>query len=485
MGVLTILIRNLVGLILLLGGIYLSISSIIALPLLEDEASYKKEDFYAMNVDVDTQRNQSIRFIKDMTLDSSTLVKYDSVSVLLGSQKRSENIKIQVNKSKVLLINNLVDQAEKCKRLYNSVRVLGKIRKENYATQLLLDYAEICALSKQQAFNIIQAVDLQTANLFSIALYDKSPGRAQTSKEKRSLNNIFSLQLVRLPEQKKQDDSTTKFFFPADWSLTERSQNLAIITGLLGFALFGSVIGAFGKINFKTLADDDKLTEGGIYYDIIVYLVKGFSAALVAYLSIKGGLSLITTNNTDKVNPYLILFLCFISAVFSDNIWEWAKTKLVTGSSVNPNDPAKNPKEVTEEADQDDQNADRNDDAQSPGNTGIERPAELPVNALPDQTPALNNPYGLTVTVVPVEIVNAAIAQKIGEWKAVFGIREARLGSIIQPDQSKLNAIVFIINQQQGSDKAYLDEVPPVVTFEAADGETYRIPINLVVTNKR
>lgn len=335
----TITILNIIAFFLLAGGIYLSISSIIALPLLEDEASYKKEDFYAMNVDVDTLRNQSIRFIKEINLDSSTLYKYDSISVLIASQKRSETIKSYVSRAKKLMINNLVDQSDRCKQIYNTVRVLGKVRKDNYATELLLAYSQICTRSKQEVFNLIQAVDLQTANLFSIAIHDISSNRMLTRTEKASLNNLFSsVNPPLLVPPKTPEDSTTKFFIPASWSLKERSQNLAIITGLFGFALFGSVIRASNKINFRSLSREDIPTDGGISYEIIVFLVKGFSAALVVYLSLKGGLSLITTTNTDKVNPYLILFLCFISAVFSDSIWLWAKTKLVgDGEKLNLN----------------------------------------------------------------------------------------------------------------------------------------------------
>lgn len=118
-----------------------------------------------------------------------------------------------------------------------------------------------------------------------------------------------------------QENNSIGIFILANWALSSESQNIAIITGLIGFAIFGSVLEAFSRDGFSA---GTNFSDGGLtlkmYYDLMVVLVRGFAALVVICLSIKGGMSLITNSTANQLNPYVILFLCFIAAVYSDDI---------------------------------------------------------------------------------------------------------------------------------------------------------------------
>jgi hypothetical protein len=61
--------------------------------------------------------------------------------------------------------------------------------------------------------------------------------------------------------------------------------------------------------------------------DLATAVIRGLSAAVVVFLSVKGGLALFTTQDVEP-NSYVLFFTCLVGAVFSENIGEWAQEKL-------------------------------------------------------------------------------------------------------------------------------------------------------------
>jgi hypothetical protein len=116
----------------------------------------------------------------------------------------------------------------------------------------------------------------------------------------------------------------------SQWLLISRSYELAILTGMFGFGLFGASISTL--IRYQD--SNDHPPQVG--YRIIV---KGLSAAVLLFLSIMGG-SAILGIETSKPNAYSLFFLCLIGSVFSDSVWEWAKSKLpgANGTTGEPKD---------------------------------------------------------------------------------------------------------------------------------------------------
>ncbi|WP_443939643.1 hypothetical protein [Pedobacter sp. MW01-1-1] len=470
----TIVIRNTIALILLLLGIYLSISAIIALPLLEEETGSKQEALFAFNEQIDKRRDLSTKYIEEIAVDSITEVMYNDVNSLLESQSKGLKISVQLKSSKNNLLRNIANRAEDYKRRFIRTKIMGKFQKSCFAAQLMSEYSDFCTINEQEVFNRYQAISIQTAKLYPFALKDTSKNRIETRREKAKMRNLFvGFITMDIPEKEEKAETSASFFYPAQWALAEQSQNLVIIIGLFGFALFGSVLGAFSKPSFANVNPEGERTDGLIYYEIIVVLVRGFSAALVVYLSIKGGLSLVTTTNSDKINPYVILFICFISAVFSDTIWEWAKTKLMPGSTSTTTQP-------TETV------------ASQDGKSIVQDPliselayestrAEIPAGEAqdPSQVPA-GRQTSITLEQVSDATIAEAIQNKSVEWKAAFGIREAKAGKHINSAGEEINAIVFVLDKNNFNDADYRAELPSVITYYANDKKEYNIPIEII-----
>ncbi len=105
----------------------------------------------------------------------------------------------------------------------------------------------------------------------------------------------------------------------AQWLLESRSYELAILTGMFGFGLFGASISTL--IRYQ---ESERSVSMG--YRIII---KGLSAAVLLFLSIMGGTALLGIE-TSKPNAYTLFFLCLVGSVFSDTVWDWAKGKLLS-----------------------------------------------------------------------------------------------------------------------------------------------------------
>ena len=49
-------------------------------------------------------------------------------------------------------------------------------------------------------------------------------------------------------------------------------------------------------------------------------IIRGFSAAIVVFLGVEGGLS-VFGSGTKEPNPYALFFTCLVAAVYSEAIW--------------------------------------------------------------------------------------------------------------------------------------------------------------------
>lgn len=108
----------------------------------------------------------------------------------------------------------------------------------------------------------------------------------------------------------------------AGWLTSSESYHLTIIIGLFGFGLLGAGGSTFIKEQEGTSATKPILT------DLIKVFVKGFTAAIVIFLAVKGSLSVLSTNNAEP-NPYALFFVTFVAAVFNEESWSWAKDKFL------------------------------------------------------------------------------------------------------------------------------------------------------------
>ena len=67
--------------------------------------------------------------------------------------------------------------------------------------------------------------------------------------------------------------------------------------------------------------------KGGAYVeDLTSVFIRGVSAAIVVFLAVYGGLAVFAAGEADP-NPYAVLFAVLVAAVFSDDAWNWARSK--------------------------------------------------------------------------------------------------------------------------------------------------------------
>jgi len=102
------------------------------------------------------------------------------------------------------------------------------------------------------------------------------------------------------------------------WLLNTESPALALITGLLGFGFFGALAASF--IRQVSLTQGRVLPTAGW---ILPALISGVAAATLVFLAAVGGIPPFTQNP----NPYAVFLTCFIAAVFSEHVWEWARRR--------------------------------------------------------------------------------------------------------------------------------------------------------------
>ena len=102
-----------------------------------------------------------------------------------------------------------------------------------------------------------------------------------------------------------------------DWLLATDSLDVVVIIGMLGAGLFGSAVGTFVTATVRRRTP-------GIPDGFMSHLIRSFAATMIVYLGLKTGIAFAAVGNPDP-DPYLMLFLCFLGTVYSDDVWKWAK----------------------------------------------------------------------------------------------------------------------------------------------------------------
>jgi hypothetical protein len=114
-------------------------------------------------------------------------------------------------------------------------------------------------------------------------------------------------------------DSLALFGRATSWLLLTESRDLALIVGLLGFGFFGALATSFIRQARSTTPFADTAL-------IVPALVRGVAAAILIFLAVVGGLAVFTRSDPEP-NAYAVFLACFIAAVFSEDVWEWAQRR--------------------------------------------------------------------------------------------------------------------------------------------------------------
>ncbi|GEM_PF-2850007 len=137
--------------------------------------------------------------------------------------------------------------------------------------------------------------------------------------------------LDKIGSTPKRDDLGEKFGFLFNflfgWLLKSESLPLAMIVGLLGFGLLGSACSSFVRERIDKTVKKKSKEDSPLVEDLPKVFVIGVSAAILAFLSVMGGFSVLFTNATEP-NPYSLLLVCLVAAAFGEDVWSSAQEKL-------------------------------------------------------------------------------------------------------------------------------------------------------------
>lgn len=161
------------------------------------------------------------------------------------------------------------------------------------------------------------------------------------SYELSKLSNISELQ----PTPPEPGLGWGPFGWISKWLLRTKSFELALITGMLGFGLFGAAISSFVR-------------GQSFQQNIANLIIRGLSAAIIVFLAVKGGLAIFTVGD-QQPNAYVLFFACLVGAVFSEDVWKKARDQfgqnLTTGDKASDSESAVGQQDDSEKKDKSDQ----------------------------------------------------------------------------------------------------------------------------------
>jgi TCP family transcription factor len=102
------------------------------------------------------------------------------------------------------------------------------------------------------------------------------------------------------------------------WLVTTDSRAIATIIGMIGFGLLGATL---SRMIRKSESQEGQLA--GLESFFVV--AGGVTAALVVYL---GSYAVLGEQGSES-NPYVVFVTCLVGAVFSEDIWIWARSKFM------------------------------------------------------------------------------------------------------------------------------------------------------------
>lgn len=361
---------NILLTIIFIFSLFLSISSIIAIPVIrqgEETKGIAPEDFekevatiyqnnlkldsgiikYRLNyknidekikefkTSFDTTKLNQVR--RDRQLNAIYLNSFSEV--LTGLNNVSSRYEIY-NNQWTDLINNYPNRIENKKNeIINDYRNLSHtpsvgIERINYFSRNLkflndyiYNYKEDISYYQSKLKDFESSVNKYISNVFNDFKANKDlvnrTDSANTSEYLQTYRITYPFtnfpfnEIIFNPIAKKPDLISEKpmygiFGWLSNWLIKTKSNEMAIIIGMLGFGLLGAGISSLLR---------NRETSIGIFKNnVSVTIVSGFSAALVIFLSVKGGMMIFATTETN-LNQYATFLLCLVGSVFSEKVW--------------------------------------------------------------------------------------------------------------------------------------------------------------------
>ncbi|MFT5890485.1 MAG: hypothetical protein ACI9Y7_000577 [Dokdonia sp.] len=345
-----VLIKNFITINGIIIALYLSLAAIIAVPILESISDKKNDEIIAsfeesMTIYDYSDTIQKKRYIQSLQQEfGSATSKLTSIN--------PENIAALKNK----LTNESNKMLDRIAQEFQEVKVAEKKALEELRNTVNANVTDQIKLKhKEELYGWYQSIRDFRLDRINNSLQDvkahvlekdsaNSPTYTHTiniDKPNFFKSDIYSDKLSNLldtPPKREPLGSNLNFFsYIAGWLINTGNKQLALIIGLLGFGLLGSIVRTFMKEK-PTIISINSMQEDLMLSDVVGFIVRGFAAALVIFLAIKGGIAILTNGDSD-LNLYMTFFLCFTAAVYSDKSWDWARKnfdKKINSGDSNP-----------------------------------------------------------------------------------------------------------------------------------------------------
>lgn len=317
---------------LLLVSIYFSLCSILAIPLLDDSNSlFSKENSLALRQQLDAYKKSYSSNFDAMQIDSVTLYYFDAINTRLKSTSRSANFVFHWSDLEKNIKQKMDLYEEEYLIQYDTTRTVGQSNRTNLAKGIQQAYIEY--LSSEYTFlaNALAKIRHDLALMYNLSVnHPDSSFNENLIKDYRTFYSVLYINDTShaIPINSKNYHKSFGLFTLAAWPIENDSQFLALFMGILGFSFFGASLAGLAR---ETISRQGIIEGTGFYTNLAFLLFKGFSASFLVYLSIKGGISILSSggaSTTNSINPYFILFVCFVAAFFSEAIWQAAQNKL-------------------------------------------------------------------------------------------------------------------------------------------------------------
>lgn len=314
--------------ILIIFGIFLSIASIIAVPVFQEDQS---QDSNSLGLQIRPELNN---YLPDSTLFFHKYsIMQDSSEMQLSSiyaQGEIENWNDKVSTVYLMILQ--------CRD--GAIGRFNIAKEEKLTEDAKIDYMqeliEWFLVSKSILLNNLNDQRPEVNSWVSRQLQNKVASVADStatqlsrSQSPQSLDFQKEEEIPKMPPLPDVSAGYGIFGWMAGWILMTNNLAFALIVGMIGFGVFGATI---SHIILETTDPGKPVQFNSI--DYLKLLVRGFSAAIVIYLATKGGL-LVVSGTEASLNAYIIFFLCFIASVFSEVVWNWVKEKLVNSLDKN------------------------------------------------------------------------------------------------------------------------------------------------------
>lgn len=363
--------QNIALAIVLTGSLYLAMCAIIAIPYNSFSTAISAKDSKAdapakeaitmgssfkVFKDYRVASNwsgDSVKLFTELTPPNDSVIVRSVPPTLMEIYRKNQSYLASAFEQKYKSLNAKVQRLEKTienlERDETAAIALmdGKLKNSSAPAKLKEGYAETLRI---WFANKVNNNELVVRDMQSGIQYDVSVLKAQTDNVRNKLknltdnvsrmadgieyssDNVEGYRLLRfddMPVEPRLGTDWGPLGNLASWLIMAQSLDLVLIVGMFGFGLLGAAISSFIVQN-KPLFDN-----------LSVVIVRGFSAAIVIFLSTKGGIAVVN-NGSNEPNPYVLFFACLIGAVYSERVWDWAKTQIASKSTP-PADSATQP----------------------------------------------------------------------------------------------------------------------------------------------